>query len=498
MPADRRAEVARRPTSAPRPPGALGERAVADRRRAADRPARRIPSRPSGSRRSSRSGGSATPTAVPALAARRWPTPTAYLAFSARQALRRIGDWKATAAGLDSPDPKVRAGVLLALELVYDADAASALAEFAEPTRPARRRAGQGPAVPGRRSTARRRPGTASGGAPSPAQGKPPAKTVAWEGTPLVLGAIRDAPGRPGRPGPARGRRGREARRDDRDALPMLRERFAAEPDATVRRAIARALGALDDKAALPLLIAALRDPDGARAGPRRGAGGRRGDRRPTRRSQALVELLATSDLGRRAPAAGDRRARPVQGDARPCRRCVGALDEPDAGRPRRGGRGARQDRRRRGRAGAAPRRCSTDPTRRRPQGRDRRRSAALKDREAIPALLSRGRRPRPAFEATLALAAMPDVRALPGLPPRPDRQEPRPPQGVVDGRSPRSATRPRRSSTSSPRATSCPRRPCPSCGRSTPVQPDHRLARRRPVPDQRPSRRSRRPARST
>ena len=44
----------------------------------------------------------------------------AFLAFSARQALRRIGDWSAAAQGLDSPDPKVRAGTLLAMEQVYD------------------------------------------------------------------------------------------------------------------------------------------------------------------------------------------------------------------------------------------------------------------------------------------------------------------------------------------------------------------------------------------
>ncbi len=47
---------------------------------------------------------------------------------------------------------------------------------------------------------------------------------------------------------------------DDRDSLPTLRERFAAEDDADVRRAIAAALGTMDDKEALPVLIAAVRD----------------------------------------------------------------------------------------------------------------------------------------------------------------------------------------------------------------------------------------------
>ena len=51
--------------------------------------------------------------------------PDVFLAYSARQALRRIGDWPAVARGLDSTDPKVRAGVLLAMEQVYDVAAVS-------------------------------------------------------------------------------------------------------------------------------------------------------------------------------------------------------------------------------------------------------------------------------------------------------------------------------------------------------------------------------------
>ena len=59
----------------------------------------------------------------------RWSAETdAFLAYSARQALRRIDDWPAAAQGLDSPDPKVRAGVLLAMEQVYDVAAVGRLA----------------------------------------------------------------------------------------------------------------------------------------------------------------------------------------------------------------------------------------------------------------------------------------------------------------------------------------------------------------------------------
>ncbi|MCA1684511.1 MAG: HEAT repeat domain-containing protein, partial [Planctomycetia bacterium] len=63
----------------------------------------------------------AVPALLPVLAEK-----DVYLAFSARQALRKIGDWKAVAGGLKSDDPKVRAGVLAAMEMAYDVDAASA------------------------------------------------------------------------------------------------------------------------------------------------------------------------------------------------------------------------------------------------------------------------------------------------------------------------------------------------------------------------------------
>ena len=58
----------------------------------------------------------------------------AFIAFSARQALRRIGNWPATAKGLDSPDPKVREGVLLTMEQVYSTDVLRELVRFAGST----------------------------------------------------------------------------------------------------------------------------------------------------------------------------------------------------------------------------------------------------------------------------------------------------------------------------------------------------------------------------
>ena len=48
----------------------------------------------------------------------------AFLTFSVRRALQRIGDWKAGGAGLVAQNPTVRAGMLLTLEGVYDIEAA--------------------------------------------------------------------------------------------------------------------------------------------------------------------------------------------------------------------------------------------------------------------------------------------------------------------------------------------------------------------------------------
>ena len=114
-----------------------------------------------------------------------------YLAYSAREALKRIDDWRAAAKGLDSPDPKIRAGVLLAMEQVYDAQAAGALALFASSSKRA--------VVERTRALAylaevhRKAPpwnGRLVGHAAR--QHKPPAKTIAWEGTPRVMTALRE------------------------------------------------------------------------------------------------------------------------------------------------------------------------------------------------------------------------------------------------------------------------------------------------------------------
>ena len=182
-----------------------------------------------------------------------------YLAFSARQAIRRIGDWKAVAGALVTKDEKLRVAILATLELVYDPRATAILAAVAAgSTAPESERA---QALVELAVVARKAPewdgkwwGT------RPTQGKPPAKTIAWEATPGILKAIEAglfAPAEAVRLAAVSAVR----TTDDRDALPLLRELFRAEPAPKVRQEVALALGNMGDQEAMPLLVAALRDP---------------------------------------------------------------------------------------------------------------------------------------------------------------------------------------------------------------------------------------------
>ena len=196
----------------------------------------------------------AIPALLPILA-----DPDVYLAFSARKALERIDDWKAAAKGLDSPDPKIRAGVLLAMDRIYAVEAASALASFASSAkRPVEERA----RAIGYLAEIHRKapPWDGRWWGTQPAAQKPPAKTIAWDGTPWVLKALRELLS-------DRTARVRTAAVDaivetnDRDSKGILRARFASEHDPAVKRTIALGLGKLADTESLDLLTAALRDP---------------------------------------------------------------------------------------------------------------------------------------------------------------------------------------------------------------------------------------------
>lgn len=183
-----------------------------------------------------------------------------YIAFSARKALERIGSWDEAAEGLKNADPKVRAGVLLAMEGVYRKGAVKALADFA---------AGEG--EPSERAVAVAKLAAVAREAPpwdgkwwgtQPAKGKAPAKTVDWDQTAVVLDALRsrlDDAATPVRIAAA----GAVAEVDDQASKAVVRAKFAAEQDPEARAAFAAALGGLHDRDAMPELAAAIRDPNG-------------------------------------------------------------------------------------------------------------------------------------------------------------------------------------------------------------------------------------------
>ena len=352
-----------------------------------------------------------------------------FVAFSARRALRRIDDWRAAALGLDSSDPKVREGMLLAMEQQYDVAALDTLIAFAEsPRRPIDERI---KAVRFLAEVHRKAPpwdgkwwGT------QPAKREPPARTIAWEGTPKVLDAARRLLLDPsGRIRIAAIDALAEAK--DQDSRALIRSQFGGEKDADVRRAIAGALGKLGDRDALDMLIAAFRDP---RTEP------------PVRSatieaveaigSEKAVKSLGDLIAGRTLPA--DLRLRAIA--------ALGHLEDPAAVAPllttlkapepvvRAAGVNAllaiaearrSEDTRRRPRRSGPPARTSqrNDVARAvRPLLTDadvsvRHRAIAvarsLEDREAIPGLLAAADTPDSRFEAAMALAAVPDVRAL-------------------------------------------------------------------------------------
>ncbi len=432
----------------------------------------------------------------------------AFIAFAARRALRRIDDWPAAARGLDSPDPKVREGLLLAMEDVYDGDALQQLTRFAEsPRYPLDQRI---KAVRFLAEVHRKAPpwdgqwwGT------QPAARKPPDRTIAWEGTPRVLEAARRLLRDPA----VRIRIAAIdalAEANDRDSRATIRSQFNGEKDPDVRRAIAVALGKLRDRESLEMLIAAFRD--GRTSGPLRDAlieavemiGG---DKAVEALGRLIVaKSLPTAEVHTRAIAAlgrlGDPAAVPpllknLEAPLPAVRAAaVDALIATVAGDGA-GGRRGRQHADERERTSARTevsrgvRSLLTDPdvsVRHRAMAG----AAALRDREAIPALLAAADSPDSRFEAATALAAVPDLRAPAGLPPRPGRQEHRPAPGLGhrNRQDPRSGRPGARSARAAQRAA--PRGLARAADHLRRAGPDHRLAGRRAVPDRPPIRRSR------
>ncbi|MGE3820183.1 MAG: PVC-type heme-binding CxxCH protein [Isosphaeraceae bacterium] len=330
-----------------------------------------------------------------------------YLAFASRTALRRIGDWTTVAKGLDHAEPKVRLGVIATMEMAYDADAASALARFAsDPKRdPAERASALFTLAQGHR---RPIPWDGKWWGTQPAKTRPPAKTIDWPGTPLVLDAVR---ARLDDPQPLVRLAAVNAVIDERDqdALASLRAKFPGEKDPPVRLAAARAFGELKDREAVPLLTAALREPSATDAIQDAALASLEAIGDPAALN-ALLGVLKEGTLGE------DRQSRVVTAlgrfsSADAINALVEATSSPSvavraaaAGALGTAGRGD---------VASPPLRALLDD----PAVEVRKAAigalGAQRDRLAIPGLLNAADTLETRFEATLALAAVPDARAV-------------------------------------------------------------------------------------
>jgi putative membrane-bound dehydrogenase-like protein len=344
----------------------------------------------------------AVPSLLPILV-----DPDRYLAFSARQAIRRIGDWPAVARGLKTGNAKLRAAILATLELVYDSHAVELLRQVAIDPNAAER-----PKALAELALVHRKAPEWDGKwwGTRPTQGKPPAKTIAWEATPAILktieaslvdrweavriaaiSAVRDT--------------------DDRAALPTLRQRFNVEPEVQVRQEIALALGSMGDKEALPLLVAALRDsgnPEGVRTAALTGLesiGGKPAiealvealsNKREPLKEESQIRVMAALGQFRAWPAIPIIAERLSDSSTAVRIAAVEALgkisdlkDCPPRIRP------ALKD------PSASVRKAAVTAL------------ASLSDRDSIPAMIEVANDESTRHEATLALAKLPDVRAL-------------------------------------------------------------------------------------
>jgi putative membrane-bound dehydrogenase-like protein len=331
----------------------------------------------------------------------------AYLSYAARQALRSLGDWSALEPGLRSQDRRVRAGVLLCCEQVYDVGAVALLERAAtDPRHPVeeRARALQYLATVHRKA----KPWDGSWWGTRPAQGQPPAKVDDWEGTEVVLRTVRH-----GLTDPDVGMRlaavaaVKESR--DRGALPSLRGRFSSEADEEVRIEIAQSLGALADPESLPLLVAALRaegTPEDVRDASLKAIESIGGDGA----KDALVRLLNEDDL----PRGRLLRVIAALGRSRAAQAVPGLLAKLDSGAAQVRGAAAEAL----GQVGQLDRSAAKlrakldDPS---PSVRRNVITAlgVLRDRESIPALIAAAGVEDLRYRATMALALIPDTRAL-------------------------------------------------------------------------------------
>ncbi len=344
----------------------------------------------------------AVPAILPALA-----EPDVFLAFSARVALRRIGDWEAAAEGLKAEEAAVRVGVLQAMEQQFHKKAVEHLIAYAFDDSKAddeRAKALQFAASVHHKA----KPWDGTWWGTRPTRGKPPAQVLDWEGTSAVLAAVRRGLADPE---PAVRLAATRALRttDDREALPTLAERFTTEPDPGVQTAVAEVLGQMQFQPALPVLVAALKDEQ-APEPVREAALGAVEAIGTEAASEALLDLLGQADLPvtrqpRVIAALGQFEAKAavpvIRGKLASDSAAVRAAAAEALGRI-----GQTDD------VAPAVRKLLTDPD------IDVRRAAigavaALKDREAVPALMTATEDDKTRYEAMTALADVSDVKAL-------------------------------------------------------------------------------------
>ncbi len=335
--------------------------------------------------------------------------PDRTLAFSTRQALRRIGDWDAVGSGSKGADAVLRSSILAAAESVYEADAVALL----------RKTALDGDRDPAERALAVADLALVARKAPPwdgkwwgtrPTHGRPPSRTIAWEETPAILASIVEASVDPALPVRLAAVRA-VGTADLRDALGPLRHRYEVEVDDAARQEIARTLGSMDDKPSIPMLVASLYDPShseslrAAALGAVEKIGG-------PEAIPALVGILSSPRIGLK----GEPKARVIAAlgrfkakeaaaevglglsDLDPGVRAASAEALPQVGLPRDGA--------------VKLRGLLADPI------LDVRKAAiaalaTLGDRDAVMPLIVLAGVEATRYEATRALAAMPDVRAL-------------------------------------------------------------------------------------
>ena len=252
---------------------------------------------------------------------------------------------------------------------------------------------------------------------------------------------------------------------------------------------MAKVFGASKDRASLPLLIAAIRDkatPEPVRDEALSSVEAIGSDEA----LKGLLALLEDNTLG------ADKQPRVIAALGRfktadAGKALVLGLEEPFGRRARR--------RRRRRWARRPPRRPPVSlsaPSRPTPPSTSARRrsprSAPLKDRASVPTLVEAANRRRDPLRGDARAGRDARRRGPAGLPARPDRQEPRPPQGLVLGHRRRPRRRPPDARKARRAGRNSLRPPCPSFARCSPASDPSRPGSCSAPSRSRPSRRSR------